>query len=159
MAVTAFRRARGVPGTSTRATASTGAEHALPRLVRVLVVEDDVSFARLLCRALEHAGIETQRETTAETAIVALSHEKFDCAVVDIILPGSSGVYVTHAIRRLPQEERPEVVVVTSADLTMTKAIDRSVVRAIVIKPLNVTALTAFVKALGEERLKTAQPA
>lgn len=120
--------------------------------MRVLVVEDDHAFARLVCRALEDAGLTPHRESTAETAIVALANQRFDCAIVDIILPGSSGVYVTHEVRRLPAKERPAVVVVTSADLQVLKSIDRSVVSAILLKPLDVGALTAYVKALCGQR-------
>lgn len=117
--------------------------------MRALVVEDDVSLARLLCSALERAGVETHCETSAEMAIVALAHAGYDCAIIDIVLPGSSGIYVADAIRQLPAPERPQVIFVTAGDASALKVLDRSVVKAVLFKPLNVEALVAYIKNLG----------
>ncbi len=116
--------------------------------MKALVVEDDVSLARLLCSALATAGIDVDCETSAETAIVALNETRYDCAIIDIVLPGSSGIYVAEAIRRLPAAQRPSVIMITAGDSSSIKVLDRAVVKAVMFKPLKVDALVAFVKNL-----------
>ena len=115
--------------------------------MRILVIEDDLSLGRLICGAFQSAGVEAVCEPTAETAIVALANETFDVALVDIVLPGTSGFYVIDAIRTLPPARRPDVIVTTGADPVKLTAIDRSVVKAILFKPLDIPSLVAFVTA------------
>jgi DNA-binding response OmpR family regulator len=119
--------------------------------VRVLLVEDDATVAALLRTAFRRAGIEADCEVAAETATLALQSMKYDCAILDLVLPGSSGLYVVDAVRHLPPERKPYVILMTGAEQIALKSVDRAVVKAIMFKPLNVPALVAFVKAIHVE--------
>jgi two-component system OmpR family response regulator len=113
-----------------------------------LVVEDDLSLGKLLCHTLEKAGIRTISVSTAEEASVELARVTVDYALIDVTLPGTSGFYVIEAIRQLEKDRRPTVVLITATRSTIFDKIDRSVVKAVMFKPLNVPALVAFVAAL-----------
>lgn len=111
-----------------------------------LVIEDDESFARLLCSALEGRGVTTRCVSSAELAIVELAHNRFDYALVDVILPGGSGLYVVEAVRRLEPPERPTVILMTAG--SVPSATDRSIVKGVLLKPLDVNAVAAFVSTM-----------
>jgi DNA-binding response OmpR family regulator len=118
------------------------------RMRRALVVEDDLALGKLLCHSLNKAGITTMSVSTAEEASVELAATPIDYALIDVTLPGTSGLYVIEAIRQLEKARRPAVILITATRANILDKIDRTVVKAVLFKPLNVTALVAFVAAL-----------
>jgi two-component system response regulator RegA len=113
-----------------------------------LVVEDDLALGRLLSHSLGKAGITAISVSTAEEASVELAEKPIDYALIDVTLPGTSGLYVIEAIRQLEKTRRPAVILITATRANILDKIDRTVVKAVLFKPLNVTALVAFVAAL-----------
>jgi CheY-like chemotaxis protein len=114
-----------------------------------LVVEDDLSLGRLLSYTLGAAGIDSISVSTAEEAAVELAQRHIDYALIDVTLPGTSGMYVIESIRKIEKERRPAVVLITATRANILDKIDRSVVKAVMFKPLDVKALVAFVAALA----------
>jgi two-component system response regulator RegA len=113
-----------------------------------LVVEDDLSLGKLLCHALGKASITALCVSTAEEASVELAGKPIDYVLVDVTLPGTSGLYVIEAIRRIEKARRPAVILMTATRANVLDKIDRNVVKAVMFKPLHVEALVAFVAAL-----------
>jgi DNA-binding response OmpR family regulator len=113
-----------------------------------LVVEDDLPLGKLVCHSLKRAGIATICVSTAEEASIELARNAVDYALIDVMLPGTSGLYVVEAIRQIQKERRPAVVLITGTRTHVLDKIDRSVVKTVMFKPLNVNALVAFVSAL-----------
>jgi DNA-binding response OmpR family regulator len=111
-----------------------------------LVVEDDLSLGKLLCHALGKASITALCVSTAEEASVELAGKPI--VLVDVTLPGTSGLYVIEAIRRIEKARRPAVILMTATRANVLDKIDRNVVKAVMFKPLHVEALVAFVAAL-----------
>jgi two-component system response regulator RegA len=114
-----------------------------------LVVEDDLSLGRLLAYTLGAAGIDAVSVSTAEEAAVELAQRHIDYALIDVTLPGTSGMYVIESIRKIEKERRPAVVLITATRANILDKIDRSVVKAVMFKPLDVRALVAYVAALA----------
>jgi two-component system, response regulator RegA len=114
-----------------------------------LVVEDDLSLGKLLCHSLNKAGIASVCVSTAEEASIELAGQVVDYVLVDVTLPGTSGLYVIEAIRHIEKERRPAVILITATRANILDKIDRSVVKTVMFKPLNVQALVAFVSALA----------
>lgn len=115
---------------------------------RVLLVEDDASLCNLVRYELEKLGLEVSCTDSSVDAIMKLEHERFDVVLLDIMLTGSSGLYVVDVLRDLPSYERPRVVVITAARGTVLTNIDRSIVRAVFFKPLDLPSLGAYVVSL-----------
>jgi two-component system response regulator RegA len=113
-----------------------------------LVVEDDLALGKLLCHALGKAGITAICVSTAEEASVELAGKPVDYVLVDVTLPGTSGLYVIEAIRQIEKARRPAVILMTATRANVLDKIDRAVVKAVMFKPLHVEALVAFVAAL-----------
>lgn len=68
--------------------------------MRVLVVEDDPALAESLRRSMQFEGYETDGTRSAEAAVVALQDESFDIVVLDVGLPGASGLDLVRRMRR-----------------------------------------------------------
>jgi two-component system, response regulator PdtaR len=66
---------------------------------RILVVDDDVAYARLLVERLSRAGYDVSATHTAQDAFGAVAVSAPDLALVDIRLPGDSGLILAAALR------------------------------------------------------------
>src|SRR6201987_638196 len=72
----------------------------MPDDAHILVVDDDARLRALLQRYLAGAGF---RVTTAETAIEARDKLRFmhpDMVVLDVMMPGESGLTLTESLRQ-----------------------------------------------------------
>ena len=73
----------------------------------ILVVEDDASTLELVALGLEDAGYRALRAASAEQAEALLARELPDGVILDLVLPGQSGLAL---LRRMRFEERTEHV-------------------------------------------------
>ena len=83
---------------------------------RVLVVEDDPAAAEMLSIALRQAGFETAVVSEGSKAMPALRELKPDLVLLDLMLPGMSGIDVCRAIRA--ESGIPIVVLTAKSDTT-----------------------------------------
>ena len=72
--------------------------HAAP--VRLLVVEDDPALAASLTRSFEFEGYQVIAVPDAELALSVLRGDGVQCLVLDVGLPGISGLELTRRLRR-----------------------------------------------------------
>lgn len=77
----------------------------------VLVVEDDEAFRVRLIRALRDRGYDASGAGTFDEAVASASADSPELAVVDLRLPGRSGVDVVVALRAI--DETTRIVVLT----------------------------------------------
>ncbi len=97
------------------------------RPTRILVVEDERHIARLLEFVLRRAGYETAVSHSAEQALVEIEKCPPDALVLDLVLPGMSGLELLRLIRSPAYRCACAVVVLSShwlerADATLIEA-------------------------------------
>ena len=80
--------------------------------LRVLLAEDNAVNQWIVRALLEHWGVQVQAVGTGTEALAQLSTQAFDAALLDIRMPGLSGVEVTAAIRQHPDPARASVPVI-----------------------------------------------
>jgi DNA-binding response OmpR family regulator len=80
---------------------------------RLLVVEDDEALADILCHNLEHEGFDVLRVADGADALNTAKAFAPDLVLLDVMLPGISGLDLCAAWRR---EGRFPVVMVTARD-------------------------------------------
>ena len=68
---------------------------------RILVVEDDLTVAEIVVDYLRHAGLDPRHALDGQTAVEIVAAWRPDLVVLDLMLPGLSGLEVC---RRLRQE-------------------------------------------------------
>ena len=119
----------------------------------ILVVEDDPNTLELVALGLEDAGYRTLRAGSAEEAEAALSAELPDGVVLDLVLPGQSGLAL---LRRMRFEERTQHVPVL---LLTAHALEQDRVLGLeagaddyIVKPFSARELAARVGAVLRRR-------
>jgi DNA-binding response OmpR family regulator len=67
--------------------------------IHLLLVEDDERLARLTARYLQSHGVEVVHAATGDDALALGTKHAFDVVLLDVMLPGLSGVGVCRALR------------------------------------------------------------
>jgi len=80
--------------------------------IRLLLVEDEKKLARAIERQLIRAGYDVDLAFTGEVATEKLSTNEFHLVILDITLPGKSGIDVLHELR---SQSYPTPVLILSA--------------------------------------------
>ena len=139
---------------------ATGAQHAaiMARIVklcsneeeppyRVLVVEDSKTAGALIRRTLSEAGMESLAITRPQDVLTALATYKPDLVLMDMYMPGCTGVEVTRVIRQ-HAEFLSTPVVYLSGDSNVALQVDALRLGGdhFLTKPFNPVILNAVVK-------------
>jgi two-component system response regulator HydG len=86
----------------------------------VLVVDDDPQVRRLVTRALRELDVQAEALASAEQALLAVADPRVAVALVDVMLPGMSGLEFLEELRR----RRPDVeTVVMTGGLSIETAV------------------------------------
>lgn len=81
---------------------------------RILVVEDERDIAALVAYHLTKEGYRVRTAEAGQEALEAVSAEKPDLMILDLMLPGFSGYEVLQEMRRRPEMSEVPVVVLTA---------------------------------------------
>jgi len=115
--------------------------------VRILVVEDERKVARAIQEGLEGESYSVVTAHTGEDGFFLASSERFDLAVMDIMLPGRSGIEVLSAIRK--QGLRLPVLLLTAKDAVEDRVLGLDAgADDYLVKPFAFPELSARVRAL-----------
>ena len=79
--------------------------------VRLLLVDDDIEFARALIPSLEHRGVQVSAAHGAEEAMERAADETFHVAVLDVVMEGLSGLTLMKRLREA--DPLLEVIILT----------------------------------------------
>jgi len=80
--------------------------------VRILLVEDEPSIARGLVYNLEEEGFLVTHVVTGEEALVRVDEDGYSLVVLDLMLPGISGLEVCRGLRR--RDQRLPILMLTA---------------------------------------------
>jgi len=110
----------------------------------VLVVDDDESSREILTRRLRYAGLRVTAAEDGPTALNLVARKPFDAVILDVMMPGMSGLEVLAEIRESFSATDLPVIMATALDGT------EEVVQALslgandyVAKPLDLTVVLA----------------
>jgi two-component system KDP operon response regulator KdpE len=112
---------------------------------KVLIVDDDARFRRAMRKVLASEGYEVTEAPTAQRALETLRHSPRDLVLLDIIMPGMSGLDVCRAVREF--SDVPVLVVsVRNLERDKIEALDAGA-DDYVTKPFSLPELLARVRA------------
>ncbi len=123
--------------------------------MRILVVEDDALVADAIRRGLSTAGYAVDQVSSAEDAERAFGMSTFDLAVVDIGLPGASGLVLLQRMRRSGAELPILILTARDALADRVNALDLGA-DDYLVKPFELPELAARCRALIRRSRSTA---
>jgi DNA-binding NtrC family response regulator len=74
----------------------------------VLLVDDEEQFLKVLSQRMEGRGLKVDTSTSGEEAIKKVKGKEFDAIVLDLAMPGMSGI---EALKRI-RSENPDVQII-----------------------------------------------
>jgi PAS domain S-box-containing protein len=104
----AHGRTARVPRTDARVRGYSGARR------RVLVVDDNADNRAVLAGWLAPLGFEVQEAVDGEAAVAAVTNFAPDAVLLDLVMPGTSGLAAATRIRALDLPRSPRIVAVTA---------------------------------------------
>ena len=74
----------------------------------VLLVDDEEQFLKVLSQRLEGRGMKVDTSTSGEDALTKVKGKEFDAIILDLAMPGMSGIEALNRIR----SENPDVQII-----------------------------------------------
>jgi two-component system sensor histidine kinase RpfC len=114
------------------------------RPLRLLVADDQPANLTVLCRLLEKAGHQAQTVESGEDVLAALEDGHFDGVIIDLHMPGVSGLDVLKQVRVMEagaQQLTPFIVLSADATAATVRACEEAGARAFLTKPVVVARL------------------
>jgi DNA-binding response OmpR family regulator len=114
----------------------------------ILVVEDDLEMARLLLRGLQEESHKVEIAHDGLSALRLVDNSQFDLILLDVMLPGISGLDVAREVRR--RSEQVPILLVTARDAVpdVVKGLDAGA-DDYLTKPFSFVELLARIRALS----------
>jgi HAMP domain-containing protein/signal transduction histidine kinase/DNA-binding response OmpR family regulator len=107
----------------------------MPRTRKLLVVEDNDAERMSICELIAHDDVSITTTRTGAEALAALQKERFDCAVLDLRLPDTSGLDLMYEMQKDPNMRDLPIVVYTGKELsTGDEAELRKIAKSVVLK-------------------------
>src|SRR5437764_12796301 len=126
-------------------------------MTRVLVVEDEESIADAVAYTLRGEGYDVDALADGTAALEAARSETYDVLVLDILLPGLSGLEVC---RRLRSESDLPILMLTARDAEVDRVLGLELgADDYVTKPFSVAELVSRVRAILRRRELDRSPA
>jgi DNA-binding response OmpR family regulator len=117
---------------------------------RILLVDDEPAIADAVSYALERESFEVETVGDGETAQEALARSHFDVLVLDLMLPGISGIEVC---RRVRAESDIPIVVLTAKDGEVDRVLGLELgADDYVTKPFSMAELVSRIRAILRRR-------
>src|ERR687895_1716954 len=123
----------------------------MSRKIRVMVVDDDTVLRKLVSDQIARMGFDSTPAQSGEEALDTLSKSDFDVVLLDIRMPGLSGLETLREIRKM--EDPPEVIMLT-ADTSLTTGIEAMRLGAYdyLTKPATLDEMEAVIRKADEKR-------
>lgn len=118
--------------------------------MKILAVDDDELLLDLLVTTLRESGytsIATATSATQAAQMIAAATERYDCFLLDIIMPEVDGIELTRWIRKIPQYRTAPIVMLTAmAEKTYIDRAFKAGASDYVTKPFDAIDVTARVQ-------------
>ncbi|MFL6282495.1 MAG: sigma-54-dependent transcriptional regulator [Pyrinomonadaceae bacterium] len=123
----------------------------MSRKIRVLVVDDDAVLRKLVSDQVARMGFDSAAAASGEEALDLLSKSDFDVVLLDIRMPGLSGLDALREVRKL--EDPPEVIMLT-ADTSLGTGLEAMRLGAYdyLTKPATLDEIEAVIRKADEKR-------
>jgi len=112
---------------------------------RILMVDDDRVVLHLLAEGMRSLGYVVDTAHSADAALALARQERFDLAVLDIRMPGLSGVELAHALKQ--SGDTPFVFLSAYGDEKVVQEATEAGALGFLTKPVDTPQLMPFIEA------------
>jgi len=106
---------------------------------RILIVDDDHALQTLLNVLLTRAGFECEFLSDGKTAIDKIDAGGYAVIVLDLILPGMSGLEILDRLHASNSAALRRTIVMTGASTGIMRNVDDSLVHSVIRKPFGIS--------------------
>jgi len=82
--------------------------------MKILIIEDELSLRQTMIRSLEKERYLVESAFTYQEALFKISDYDYDCIILDIMLPGGSGLSILEELKTLHKKD--SVIIVSAKD-------------------------------------------
>jgi CheY-like chemotaxis protein len=82
--------------------------------VRILLIDDNDSFRKMVCRMLVAAGYDVQEAGNGKTGLARYRQQRVDVVVTDIVMPDMEGLETIVKLRR--EDPHVKIIAMSGAD-------------------------------------------
>ena len=105
---------------------------------RILVIDDDEISRLVACEILGNLGAETDSAANAQDAIHMVSNTSYDMILIDLHMPGMSGIELARVLISMRPDLEEKIVFLSSAEAhTPMNALARKTSHRVLSKPLD----------------------
>lgn len=122
----------------------------------VLIVDDEDKVRSYLARLLQKRGYEVHAATDGAEALAMLTQRAVDIVLLDVLMPGASGIDVLPEIKRLQPEAEVIMLTGNASGAIGVEGIRRGAFDYL-LKPIDLTQLLQRMTAALEHRLVSQQ--
>src|SRR5262249_16776418 len=119
------------------------------RQMKILLVDDEPAMRELLRATLESVDIAVDEASSGLEAQARLRRRKADVVVLDLRMPGMSGVELCRALKANPRTADIPVGALTGAEHEDVRAVQRAGAAAVIRKPFSPLDLLSVIEELG----------
>lgn len=122
---------------------------------KILIIEDEEKIARFIELELKHEGYEVSICYDGRSGLETAEKEKFECILLDIMLPQLNGIEV---LRRIRKTSNVPIIMLTARDAVMDKVSGLDMgADDYVTKPFAIEELLARIRLVMRKNSKTIQ--
>jgi DNA-binding response OmpR family regulator len=83
---------------------------------RILIIDDDSAFRKILGRTLEGEGFSVDAAPTGKAGIAAAQRQPHDLVILDLVMPGMNGVEVCQVLKQQVETAGTPILILTGND-------------------------------------------
>jgi DNA-binding response OmpR family regulator len=83
---------------------------------RILIIDDDSAFRRILGRTLEDEGFAVDAAPTGKAGVAAAQRRAHDLVILDMVMPGMSGLEVCQVLKQQVETAGTPILILTAND-------------------------------------------
>lgn len=119
----------------------------------ILVVDDEQDIVELISYNLEREGYQVQKAFDGNKALQQIQNQRPDLVILDLMLPGMSGMDICRLVRKKPETEALPIIMLTAKSESIDKIMGLETgADDYLTKPFNIRELLARVRAVLRRR-------
>ncbi|MCC8171055.1 MAG: response regulator transcription factor [Parabacteroides sp.] len=121
--------------------------------MKILVIEDENELRKVICQSLEKERYRVECAADFQSASEKINDYDYDCIVLDIMLPGGSGLTLLEELKKLHKKERVIIVSAKDSIEDKVKGLDLGA-DDYLTKPFHLAELNARIKCIVRRHLQ-----